>query len=138
MPRTPQSQWGHLFNFAGGGLIHMELFALAMATTQGIKAQDQPTAATWTELYEAPAATTLTNAVILCANLGPDIDLLSIAMSQAGAAQADDQIIYPAVPINPSDCFATIDNIRLAAGGKIYVKSLNGTTVFTLFGDEAT
>lgn len=29
MPRTPKSQWAALFNFAGGGLIHMELFPTA-------------------------------------------------------------------------------------------------------------
>jgi len=27
MPRTPSSQWGTLFNFLGGGLVHMETFA---------------------------------------------------------------------------------------------------------------
>lgn len=26
MARTPRSEWGALFNFAGGGLVHMELF----------------------------------------------------------------------------------------------------------------
>jgi hypothetical protein len=26
MPRTPPSEWPTLFNFAGGGLVHMELF----------------------------------------------------------------------------------------------------------------
>lgn len=26
MPRTPPSQWGNLFNFLGGGLVHMETF----------------------------------------------------------------------------------------------------------------
>jgi hypothetical protein len=31
MPRTPASQWGILFNFAGGGLVHMETFPMAGA-----------------------------------------------------------------------------------------------------------
>ena len=26
MPRTSPSQWGGLFNFLGGGLVHFELF----------------------------------------------------------------------------------------------------------------
>lgn len=26
MPRTPPSQWGTLFNFLGGGLVHMNLY----------------------------------------------------------------------------------------------------------------
>jgi len=34
MPRTPPSQWGALFNFAGGGLIHQELFALIIVSTE--------------------------------------------------------------------------------------------------------
>lgn len=30
--RTPPSQWGNLFNFAGGGLVHNELFALLIVS----------------------------------------------------------------------------------------------------------
>lgn len=32
MPRTPRSEWGNLFNFAGGGLVHVELFALLLVS----------------------------------------------------------------------------------------------------------
>jgi len=32
-PRTPPSQWAALFNFAGGGIVHNELFALILMTT---------------------------------------------------------------------------------------------------------
>lgn len=30
MPRTPQSDWGVLFNFAGAGIVHMELFEVLL------------------------------------------------------------------------------------------------------------
>lgn len=31
--RTPQSEWGRLFNFAGGGLVHLELFEVIALST---------------------------------------------------------------------------------------------------------
>lgn len=35
MPRTPLSQWGALFNFAGAGIVHQELFDLLTIMAQG-------------------------------------------------------------------------------------------------------
>lgn len=42
--RTPVSEWGRLFNFAGGGLVHMELFPFEEIMAQG---------PTWLELIAA-------------------------------------------------------------------------------------
>lgn len=33
MPRTSPSEWAALFNFLGGGLVHMELFPVATTCT---------------------------------------------------------------------------------------------------------
>lgn len=134
--RTPRSEWGRLFNFAGGGLVHFELFPITMSHTSGLLGQSQPAADTWTTLYTCPSAVSLEDALLLVANLGPDVDQLSIAATADGSAVDDSQTIYPTIPINPADTFAAAAGLRLQATGKLYVKSLLGQCVFSLFAQE--
>lgn len=95
MPRTPPAEWGNLFNFAGGGLIHIELFSFTLIMAQG---------PTWLELIAENLLQYGTAAARPAANTVPDgayyysTDTNVLSQSRSGSWSA---LSPSAVPYDP-------------------------------------
>ena len=71
MPRTPPDRWGELFNFAGGGLVHMELFpsdAMLRWRTELDDAGIQALEGSSVDILPAPSAGSVSYPLFLAVN----------------------------------------------------------------------
>ena len=106
--------------------------------TLKVLAQSNPSAATWTNAYTVPAATSATVSSIVVANRSAVATSFRISVAVAGAADGPKQYLYYDVAINGNDSFAATLGITLAATAVIRVYATLATLSFNIFGVEIT
>lgn len=98
--------------------------------------QLSPSAATWSTLYEVPAATSTVCSSILVCNRSAATTTFSIVIRPSVDSLADKHYIYPSVTINGNDTFAATVGITLPTGYLVSVYATLNTLSFNLFGQE--
>jgi len=109
-----------------------------MADTSKILGQLNPSAATLTDLYTVPGATSAVVATIFVANRSGVATSFRISIAKAGAADSDEQYIYYDISIAGNDTFGSTTGINLEATDVVRVLATLATLSFTLTGIEIT
>ena len=109
-----------------------------MATTYKVLAQSKPNAATLTDAYTVPAATTATVSTITVANQSATATSFRVSVAVAGAADTASQYLYYDIAIPGNNTFATTIGITLASGDVIRVYNTLATCSFNIFGVQNT
>lgn len=109
-----------------------------MTDTVKILAQTKPSAATLTDSYTVPAATSATISTITVTNQSATSTSFRISVAAAGAADTAKQYLYYDVPIAGNDTFATTIGITLATTDVLRVYNTLATLSFNVFGVEIT
>ncbi len=109
-----------------------------MADTLKILGQSIPAAATLTDLYTVPAATSTVVSTITVCNQSAVGTSFRISIAVAGAADATKQYLYFDVPIAGNATFAATLGIDLATTDKIRVLATLATLSFNATGIEVT
>lgn len=109
-----------------------------MATTYKVLAQSKPSAASLTDAYTVPGATTATITTITVANQSATATSFRISVAVGGAANTASQYLYYDVPIGGNDTFATTIGITLGSGDVVRVYNTLATLSFNIFGVENT
>ena len=109
-----------------------------MADTSKILAQSIPSAATSTDLYTVPSATTTVASTICVCNQSATATTFRISVAVAGATLATKQYLYYDVPIGGNDTFMATIGITLGATDVVRVYATLATLSFNLFGIETT
>ena len=107
-----------------------------MAEAFKVLGQANPSAATLTELYTVPAATSTTVSTITVCNRSATATTFRISVAVAGATLADTQYIYYDQAIDGNSTYGITIGITLAATDKIRVYSTLATVTFCAFGVE--
>ena len=109
-----------------------------MADTIIVLAQSMPAAATLTDLYTVPGATsTVVSSVTVCNQVAMATSWrLSVAI--AGAANSGKQYLYYDLPHQANDTFIATIGLTLGAGDVVRVYSTDGNLSFNLSGVEET
>lgn len=109
-----------------------------MAESIKVLAQTRPAAATLTDSYTVPAATTTVVSSITVMNDSATATSFRISVAVAGAADATKQYLFRDVPINGNDTFTATLGVTLAATDVIRVYATLATVSFNVFGVEIT
>lgn len=110
-----------------------------MATlTYKIIAQVDPGAATPTDLYTVPGATSFIGSTLFVCNRGASAATFRVSLSVAGAATAAKDYIYYDVSIPANDTLALTAGLTMAVTDKMRVYASTSTISFSLFGSEVT
>ena len=109
-----------------------------MAVTYKVLGQSKPNAATLTDAYTVPAATTATVSTITVANQSATATSFRISVAVAGAADTAAQYLYYDIAIPGNNTFATTIGITLAAGDVVRVYNTLATCSFNIFGVQNT
>jgi len=109
-----------------------------MADTLKVLAQSNPVAATLTNAYTVPAATSTTVSSIVIANRSATATTFRISVAVAGAADDVKQYLYYDIAINGNNSFAATLGITLAATDVVRVYATLATLSFNIFGVEVT
>jgi len=109
-----------------------------MAITPSILAQTQPGAASLTDSYTVPGATTTTISTITACNTNAASTTFQVTVAPAGAVDANVHALYEDITIAGNDTFAATLGITLGATDVIRVESASGNVVFHIYGHEET
>lgn len=109
-----------------------------MATTRKVLGQSAPAAATNTNLYTVPAATSTVCSTLVVANRGADAATFRVAVRPGGATLANQHYLYYGVQLQTGDSFAATIGLTLAAGDVVTVWASTADCSFSLFGEETT
>jgi hypothetical protein len=109
-----------------------------MAVTYKILGQSKPNAATLTDAYTVPAATTATVSTITVANQSATATSFRVSVAVNGAADTASQYLYYDIAIPGNNTFATTIGITLASGDVIRVYNTLATCSFNIFGVQNT
>lgn len=109
-----------------------------MAETRKVLGQSNPVAATLTDLYTVPAATSVVGSSIIVCNRSATLTSFRISVAVAGAANDNKQYLYYDVVIPGNDTFIATIGITLAATDVVRVYATLATLSFNLFGVEVT
>jgi len=109
-----------------------------MADTYKILAQTNPSAATLTDSYTVPAATSAVVSSIIVANRSATATTFRISLAAAGAANNDKQYLYYDTPIGGNDTFVATIGVTLATTDVLRVYATLATCSFTVTGVEVT
>ena len=107
-----------------------------MATTRKVLGQSAPAAATNTNLYTVPAATSTVCSTLVVANRGADAATFRVAVRPGGATLANQHYLYYDVALSPGDSFAATIGVTLAATDVVTVYASTADLSFSLFGEE--
>jgi hypothetical protein len=107
-----------------------------MAEAYKVLGQSAPSAATLTDLYVVPAATSTTVSTLTVCNRSATATSFRISIAQAGATNADTQYLYYDQAIDGNSTYAITIGMTLAATDKIRVYSTLATVTFCAFGVE--
>lgn len=107
-----------------------------MATTRKVLGQSAPAAATNTNLYTVPAATSTVCSTLVAANRGGVAASFRVAVRPAGATLANEHYLYYDVALSPGDSFAATIGVTLAATDVVTVYASTADLSFSLFGEE--
>lgn len=108
-----------------------------MTQTNVVK-QSKPGAASLTDLYTVPGATSSMCSTITVCNQSATPTAFRISVAPAGAADATSQYLYYDVAIAGNDTFAATLGFPLAATDKVRVYNTLATLSFSLFLVETT
>lgn len=109
-----------------------------MGEARKVLGQSNPVAATLTDLYTVPAATSVVGSSIVVCNRSATPTTFRISISIAGVADDNKQYLYYDVPILGNDTFIATIGITLAATDVVRVYAVLATLSFNLFGVEVT
>ncbi len=109
-----------------------------MPETLKVLDQTVPSAATLTDGYTVPAATSAVASTITVVNRSAVATAFRISVAIAGAADTVAQYLYYDMPIDGNDSFAATIGITLAATDVVRVYATLATLSFSLFGTEIT
>ena len=109
-----------------------------MATTRKVLGQSAPAAATNTNLYTVPAATSTVCSTLGVANRGADAATFRVAVRPGGATLANQHYLYYGVQLQTGDSFAATIGVTLAATDVVTAYASTADLSFSLFGEETT
>ncbi len=109
-----------------------------MADTFKVLAQSNPTAATLTDIYTVPAATSTVISTIVVCNRSAAATSFRISIQVANAADDNKQYLYYDTIIPGNDTFVITLGITLATTDVIAVYATLATLSFNVFGVEVT
>lgn len=107
-----------------------------MATTRKVLGQVAPAAATNTDLYTVPAATSVVCSTLVVANRSASTATWRVAVRVNGAAATDKQWLYYNVVLPGADTFMATIGLTLSAGDVVTVWASNANLSVQLFGEE--
>ena len=110
-----------------------------MAEVLKVLGQLNPSAATLTDIYTVPAATSAVISSIIVANRDASVATsFRITVAVAGAGDSSEQYIYDDIDIPAKDTFTASLGITLAATDVIRVYATLATLSFNIYGSEIT
>ena len=109
-----------------------------MAEAYLVLGQENPIAATLTEIYVVPASTETIVSSIVVVNRSATPTAFRVTVAPAGAADSNEHYIYYDRPIGANDTFAATLGITLATTDKVRVYATLATLSFNLYGTEVT
>lgn len=109
-----------------------------MATTLKVLSQTKPSAATLTDSYTVPAATTTVISSLVVCNQSAVATSFRISIAVTGLADTAKQYIYYDLPINGNDTFIATIGISLGAADVVRVYNTLATLSFSFYGQENT
>lgn len=98
-------------------------------------AQSAPAAGVSTDLYDCPVNSLVEITNVTCCNRAAAQDQIRVSVSVGGAAIDDKDYRYYDLPLDGNDTFVANIGINVKAGDIVRVRSLNGTTSFSLDGN---
>lgn len=105
-----------------------------MTNTIKVLGQANPSAATLTDAYTVPGATTATVSSIMVANRSSVATAFRISVAVAGAADSNEQYLYYDIAIPGNDTFAATLGVTLAATDVVRVYATLATLSFQIYG----
>ena len=109
-----------------------------MAETNKVLAQTNPSAATLTDSYTVPGATSAVVSSIVVCNRSATATAFRISFAVAGAANDNKQYTHYDVAIPGNDTYIATIGATLAATDVVRVYATLATLSFTIFGVEST
>lgn len=109
-----------------------------MVDTLKVLAQSNPAAATPTDAYTVPAATSAVVSSIVISNRSATATTFRVSVAVAGAIADNKQYLAYDAPINGNDVVPLTLGISLAAADVVRVYAAAATLTFNLFGVEVT
>lgn len=109
-----------------------------MAVTYKTLSQTAPGAATLTDSYTVPGATSAIVSSILVCNRSAVATSFRVSVAVAGAADATKQYLYYDVALPGNDTFLATLGLTLAATDVVRVYATLATVTFNIFGSELT
>ena len=109
-----------------------------MAEQPKVLGQLNPSAATLTDLYTVPAATSAVVSTLVVANRSATGTSFRISIAPAGAANNDVQYLYYDIAIPGNDTFAATIGVTLETTDVVRVYATLATLSFQVFGSEIT
>lgn len=109
-----------------------------MATTLKVLAQSNPSAATLTDIYTVPSATSAVISSINIANRSATATSFRISVAVAGAADNNKQYHFYDTPIAGNDVVSFVTGITMAATDVLRVYATLATLSFNVSGTEIT
>lgn len=104
--------------------------------TLKVLAQSKPIAATLTDIYSVPAATSATVSCITVCNQSATATSFRISVAIAGAANENKQYLFYNVAIGGNDTLTLVLGITLATTDVVRVYATLATLSFNVFGVE--
>jgi len=109
-----------------------------MANVIKVLGQSAPGAASLTDMYTVPGATTTAVSSIFVCNRSATATSFRIAIRPAGGAISNEMYIYYDVTLAGNDTFVTTTGITLGATDVVSVYNTLATLSFSIYGQEAT
>lgn len=109
-----------------------------MADTLKVLGQSNPLAATATDLYTVPGATSTTASSISVCNQSNAAGSFRVSVAVAGAAEVAKQFLYYDLAIAAKDTFIATIGLTLATTDVVRVYASHDAMSFNLFGVEIT
>jgi hypothetical protein len=106
-----------------------------MAATIQVLGQLAPSAAAETALFTCSTTSVVISSLFIC-NTSGTADTFTVRISVGGAGDAAKQLLYSTAPLPGYTTLAVVAGITMANTDVMKVTSTNGTTVFSLFGQE--
>jgi|SRR6185503_14090742 len=109
-----------------------------MAESLKVLGQTNPSAASLTDSYTVPGATSAVVSSITVANRSATPTSFRVSIAVAGAANSNEQYLFFDVPIAGNDTFTATLGIGLATTDVVRVYATLATLSFNIFGIEVT
>ena len=107
-----------------------------MPTTLRVLGQSAPTAAVEAALYTCGTTSAVISTIVVCNTSSTTPDTFSARINVAGAGDTPKQLLFSLAPVPPNTTVTATIGITLANTDVVSVLSTNGTTVFSVFGQE--